>query len=471
MLTAKPLTAAASSVTEVLDAQPAELRQGEPSTSGRADHAAQHPSIARAAATLSAGEVVAIPTETVYGLAANALSAEAVGRVYAAKNRPADNPLIIHISSLEMLASLYPPGWSLPPVYEPLVRDLWPGPLTILVPRSPLVPDAVTCGLPTMAVRMPAHPVALAVIAACGFPLAAPSANSSGRPSPTIARHVFADLGGRIPLIIDGGPCTCGVESTVLDGLRSPPAILRPGGVTREQLLGYPGLGALQVYRRDFVDAALEAAPTTPGMKYRHYSPTAPVLLLDPNPQPPTAASSSNGHQPSLSAGQRHQQAGQHSGTAATAAEVEAPAADLAARLRHGAEALLAELAAAEPPAASDTADGGGARRFALLRTSLDDVASGPQAPSAGSAPGGHANGNGQATDAAPAPALPYEVYEYVLGHVSRPADVAAELFAALRHVDEQGVEAIVVEGVQEGGAGAAVMNRLRKAASRVVHV
>ncbi len=239
----------------------------------------QHPAVQRAVATLQAGDVVAIPTETVYGLAANALSASAVGRIYAAKNRPSDNPLIIHISSLDMLAGLYPAGWELPPIYEQLARELWPGPLTILVPRSPLVPDAVTCGLPTMAVRMPAHPVALALIAACGFPLAAPSANSSGRPSPTLASHVLDDLGGRIPLVLDGGPCTCGVESTVLDGLRSPPAILRPGGVTREQLVRYPGLEAVQTYRRDFVDEQLEAAPTTPGMKYRHYSPNAQVGL------------------------------------------------------------------------------------------------------------------------------------------------------------------------------------------------
>ncbi|GLI64207.1 hypothetical protein VaNZ11_007399, partial [Volvox africanus] len=245
-----------------------------------------HPGITQAATLLAADQVVAIPTETVYGLAANALSAAAVSKVYAAKNRPADNPLIVHVSSLEMLTSLYPPGWVLPSVYEAVVRDLWPGPLTILLPRSSLVPDVVTCGQPTMAVRMPAHPVALALISTCGFPLAAPSANSSGRPSPTLARHVLDDLGGRVSIILDGGPCTCGVESTVLDGLRNPPAILRPGGITREQLAGYPGLAELLLYRRDFVDPQLEAAPSTPGMKYRHYSPSAPVVLLDPGDAP-----------------------------------------------------------------------------------------------------------------------------------------------------------------------------------------
>ncbi|EFJ51646.1 hypothetical protein VOLCADRAFT_56845 [Volvox carteri f. nagariensis] len=362
--------------TEVLSLVPAELSCDTTFPNGQPPC---HPCIARAAEALAAGEVVAIPTETVYGLAANALSACAVGRVYTAKNRPADNPLIVHVSSLDMLASLYPPGWALPSVYEAIVRDLWPGPLTILLPRSHLVPDVVTCGQSTMAVRMPAHPVALALIAACGFPLAAPSANSSGRPSPTLARHVLDDLGGRVPLILDGGACTYGVESTVLDGLRNPPAILRPGGITHEQLAGYPGLEGLQLYRRDFVDPQLEAAPSTPGMKYRHYSPNAPVLLLDPGDAP--AASVSD-------------------------------------------EALAARQ-----------------------QDKLEEARQGDLWPQR----------------------LP--PYEYVLGHVSRPAAVASELYAALRHMDEVGVAVIVVEGVRDTGAGVAVMNRLRKAASRVVAV
>ncbi|KAG2423700.1 hypothetical protein HXX76_015090 [Chlamydomonas incerta] len=484
------------------------------STSGRASGDAATPlvghlAIARAAAMLAAGDVVAIPTETVYGLAANALSAEAVGRVYAAKKRPADNPLIIHVSSLAMLAALYPPGWTLPPIYQPLLRDLWPGPLTVLLPRSPLVPDAVTCGLPTMAVRMPAHPVALALIAACGFPLAAPSANSSGRPSPTLARHVAADLGGGvIPLILDGGACSCGVESTVLDALRSPPAILRPGGVTREDLMGYPGLEALQVYRKDFTDAALEAAPTTPGMKYRHYSPTAPVILLDPSAPAATASAAvatANG------AGRNHSGNG--------SCDVEG----LAARLRQATKALLAEMAhgiheggapapsgSAGPAAApagpasghgpgaaglSPAVDGGasgssvplgppalelasqlaGGGPVGVLRTSLAGEPPGllqqraPATAAAGVGANGQADGaGGGSSRGAPAP---QRVIEYVLGHVLRPADVAAELFAGLRALDEAGCAVIVVEGVADEGAGVAVMNRLRKAASRVVHV
>lgn len=254
--------------TECLKVEANDRDDGQASTSGR-QAAESSSSIGRALSVLRANGVVAVPTETVYGLAANALSADAVTGIFAAKGRPSDNPLIVHVSSLEMLASLYPPGWLLPHVYEAAVAAFWPGPLTILLPRSELVADAVTAGLPTMAVRMPAHPVALRLIEACGFPLAAPSANSSGRPSPTQAAHVVSDLGGRIPLVLDGGPCGCGVESTVLDALRSPPAVLRPGGVMFEQLVHLEGLHDLQVYRRDFVDEQLEQAPTTPGMKYR----------------------------------------------------------------------------------------------------------------------------------------------------------------------------------------------------------
>lgn len=236
--------------------------------------------IQQAVVQLSRGEPVGIPTETVYGLAANALSASAVSKIFAAKHRPQDNPLIVHVSSLAMLRSILPNS-TIPPVYEPVIRQYWPGPLTLILPTNPeLIPASVTCGQPTVAVRFPSHPVARALIDACGFPLAAPSANSSGKPSPTLASHVYDDLKGRIPLILDGGPCDVGLESTVLDGLRQPPAILRPGGVTYEALRQLPGFEGVQVYRKHFVDKALEMAPTTPGMKYRHYSPEATVVLF-----------------------------------------------------------------------------------------------------------------------------------------------------------------------------------------------
>ncbi|RKP35326.1 DHBP synthase RibB-like alpha/beta domain-containing protein [Dimargaris cristalligena] len=246
--------------------------------------------LSRASALLRQDQVVAFPTETVYGLAGNALSASAVRRIFAAKNRPADNPLIVHISSLAMLRTLLPDG-RIPSVYEPLIRKYWPGPLTLLMPTSDLIiPSVITCGQPTVAIRFPAHPIARALIAYSGLPLAAPSANSSGKPSPTLAQHVWTDLRQRIPLIVDGGQCDWGIESTVVDGLRlgqpTPvvPAILRPGGVTLEQIQQVPGFEQCQVYRKNFTDHRLEAAPTTPGMKYRHYSPRAQVILFEARP-------------------------------------------------------------------------------------------------------------------------------------------------------------------------------------------
>jgi len=236
----------------------------------------------KAAQLLKNGEVVAIPTETVYGLAGNALDKNVVPKIFKAKNRPSDNPLIVHISSLKMLKQLLPNG-EIPERYIPVINKYWPGPLTIILPKSSKVPDVVTGGQQTMAVRFPKHPIARALISLCGFPLAAPSANSSGKPSPTLASHVYNDLSGKIPLIIDGGACNLGVESTVLDGIRTPPAILRPGSVTFEKLRVVPGMENVQVYRRDFVDKKLEQVPTTPGMKYRHYSPDAEVILIESN--------------------------------------------------------------------------------------------------------------------------------------------------------------------------------------------
>lgn len=276
-----PLTTMRHFQTQILPVQSAHFQFQDDSLNAKPviSHAQDQQAIDQAVEWLKQGEAVGIPTETVYGLAANALSSDAVSKIFAAKNRPQDNPLIVHVSSLSMLESMLPDR-KIPPVYLPIVERHWPGPLTIIVPAHPdIVPASVTCGQPTVAVRFPAHPVARALIDACGFPLAAPSANASGKPSTTTAQHVYDDLQGRIPAILDGGPCRVGVESTVLDGLRSPAAILRPGGVTYEALADM--LPGLQVYRKDFVDKALEEAPTTPGMKYRHYSPDAPVVLID----------------------------------------------------------------------------------------------------------------------------------------------------------------------------------------------
>lgn len=228
------------------------------------------------------GHVVAFPTETVYGLGGSALCDESVRAIYAAKNRPADNPLIVHVSSHEQIERiLLPQLHKIPAIYEKLIQKFWPGPLTILLPveeGSPVL-KLTTAGQNTVGVRMPLHPVARALIAQSDTPLAAPSANASTRPSPTIASHVYHDLNGRIPYILDGGACDVGVESTVVDGLTSPPMLLRPGGVSAEDIRKYGG-GEWENLVMAKMTADKSEAVRTPGMKYRHYLPTAKVVLF-----------------------------------------------------------------------------------------------------------------------------------------------------------------------------------------------
>lgn len=246
---------------------------------------------------LHSHQPVAFPTETVYGLGAVALNESAVSKVFSTKGRPADNPLIVHISSYSMLRTLLLEDYNIPRSYDVLMKNFWPGPLTLLFPkRENVIPTIVTANQPTVAIRMPSHPVARALIAIVGHPLAAPSANSSGKPSPTRAEHVFKDLNGKLDIIIDGGACGVGLESTVIDGLHEDGNIrvLRPGGVTvedidrvlRKDMNGAHFVPRVLVHRRDYVDTAVENAPTTPGMKYRHYSPTAPVTLLCTKTEP-----------------------------------------------------------------------------------------------------------------------------------------------------------------------------------------
>jgi len=220
------------------------------------------------------GEVVAFPTETVYGLGANALDSNAVKKIFSTKRRPVDNPLIVHVSSEEMLISLTS---HIPQMARTLIERFWPGPLTLLLPKNSNVPAEVTCGQPTIAVRMPSHPIALRLISLSNVPIAAPSANLSGRPSPTSAQHVVHDLTGRCPCIIDGGDCDVGLESTVVDLERR--IILRPGGITLEQLRVF--VPDIQYYEKEKDTEDLESKPPTPGLKYRHYSPKAQVVLLD----------------------------------------------------------------------------------------------------------------------------------------------------------------------------------------------
>jgi len=219
-------------------------------------------------------EIVAIPTETVYGLAANAFIEKAVAKIFVAKGRPADNPLIVHISDASQLDELVE---KVPLKAKKLIKEFWPGPLTIVLKKSKKVPDIVTAGLDSVAVRMPSNKIALEVIKQCGFPLAAPSANSSTLPSPTKAKHVLDDLNGKIPLILDEGQCEVGLESTVISLIGKIPQILRPGKVTLEEIEQV--IGKVNVHNPQNAPA-LKEKPISPGMKYRHYSPRAEVILI-----------------------------------------------------------------------------------------------------------------------------------------------------------------------------------------------
>ncbi|KAI8358823.1 DHBP synthase RibB-like alpha/beta domain-containing protein [Mortierella sp. GBAus27b] len=357
-----------------------------------------------AAKILQGGQVVGMPTETVYGLAANALDSVAAQRIFRAKNRPQDNPLIVHVASLKMLRSILK-DQQIPAVYSDLIKTYWPGPLTLLFPRSSLIPDEITCGQATVAVRFPSHPITRALIWACGLPLAAPSANSSGKPSPTLASHVMDDLHGKIPMVINGGQCSFGIESTVVDGLRVPPAILRPGGVTFEQIREVPGMEQVQVYKKHFTDAAMEQAPTTPGMKYRHYSPEAEVVLVEYIRPPETT---------------------------------QGPGSTTYSLILKEIEKLRLE----------------GKRRFGILRTSFTSPLTDTTV----------CNGSSTTNDSGSSC-----VIEFPLGQGSKPDDVARELFRGLRYLDGMNVDCIFVEGISDQDEGLAVMNRVRKAASRTI--
>lgn len=233
------------------------------------------PAIAAVGAILRGGGLAAIPTETVYGLAANALNDDAVKSIFAAKGRPADNPLIVHISDFSQWPALVR---EIPDSAKRLAEAYWPGPMTIVLPKSGRISETVSGGLDTVAVRMPSHPVARAVINAAGVPLAAPSANRSGKPSPTTAQHVKDDMDGRIDCILDAGPCEVGVESTVVSLCEKRPRLLRPGGVTPEMLRNV--LGELDIDDAVFHRLAEGETAASPGMKYKHYAPAAPVTIL-----------------------------------------------------------------------------------------------------------------------------------------------------------------------------------------------
>ncbi|KAL8954027.1 MAG: hypothetical protein Q9222_000149 [Ikaeria aurantiellina] len=386
---------------------------------------------------------VAFPTETVYGLGADATRELAVTGIYKAKQRPADNPLIVHISSLTQLRSiLRPASWALgntnqdpiPAVYHSLISRFWPGPLTIILPLphpSPLAP-AVTCGLSTFGVRMPSSRLALALIHLADIPLAAPSANASTRPSPTTAQHVLHDLSGRVKVILDGGPCSVGVESTVVDGLTDPPVILRPGGISIEMIRQCPQWENVAVA---YTDGSQFEAPRAPGMKYKHYSPQAKVILV---------------HGPlTLKLLQLYLTVGSRVGLA---------------RTKYWKDDDLTKF-------------GEMVKRTTMLRDSIQYfvLQNSFISPS-------HMQSHEASDEGARAATRPFtageagsdldavHVFSAELGDDA--AGIARTLFSVLRELDRQRVDVILVEAIDdnEGDATAAVMNRLRKAAELQIH-
>ncbi|PGH06817.1 Sua5/YciO/YrdC/YwlC family tRNA threonylcarbamoyl adenosine modification protein [Polytolypa hystricis UAMH7299] len=437
-----------------------------------ASGSAEAKALLEAAETLRTSDVpVAFPTETVYGLGADATRSAAVQGIYKAKQRPSDNPLIVHVSSREQLQRILqpppPPPLStskldhqektsakppptttttlIPLIYEPLISRFWPGPLTIILPNpphSPLAPE-VTSNLPTFGARMPSSPLARLLIQLADRPLAAPSANASTKPSPTTAQHVYADLQGRIDIILDGGPCGVGVESTVVDGLSDPPAILRPGGIGIEEIRACPGWANV---RTGYKDGALQSkeAPRAPGMKYKHYSPRAKVVLFEAGLQ------------------------------------------DLAAlknRVRRDISV---------PSSSSSKA----IRRIGVVRTKTwkkglgFSVKQDPGIIANGYAQSDSTTTNGESanhsaahstiptrlqlllpTSAIDQPQEPpnVEMFDIELG--TDTGSIARGLFSALRGLDEKNVSVIYVEGIldTEGDLAAAIMNRLRKAAEEEI--
>ncbi|MBQ4600424.1 MAG: threonylcarbamoyl-AMP synthase [Oscillospiraceae bacterium] len=237
---------------------------------------ADAPQTAQAAAALiKAGELVAIPTETVYGLGADGLNPEAVAKIFAVKGRPQDNPLILHVADAEALTHLC---HDIPPAAYALADAFWPGPLTMVLPAKDIIPKTTIAGNTTVAVRCPDCAVTRQIIRLAGVPIAAPSANISGKPSTTTAEHVLHDHAGRIPLIVDGGSCRVGLESTIVDLTEERPRLLRPGGITPEQLLEV--LGDLVVDKAVTAQIDQDAVVKAPGMKYKHYAPAAPVIIV-----------------------------------------------------------------------------------------------------------------------------------------------------------------------------------------------
>ena len=379
--------------------------------SGRLSEADEE-GLRQAAAFLQAGGLVAFPTETVYGLGGNALLKEASKRIYAAKGRPSDNPLIVHIAELSEIEPLVS---RLPQKARILAERFWPGPLTMVLPKAECMPYETTGGLDTVAIRMPEHPVTRELIRLSGLPVAAPSANLSGRPSPTTAAHCVCDLDGKIEAIVDGGSCSIGVESTIVDLSEEEPVLLRPGAVTLEMLQeALSGSVSLDPTLERPAESGSGLRPKAPGMKYRHYAPKAPMVIVQPAP--------------------------------------DAKETDTA-----GAEGLETALSRVVPAARS------------LLKEHLEkgervgvicsDETFPYYLPEGQELPAEKRFSDGR-------------IWLASLGARADAGSIARNLFALLREMDDDQVDLIIAEGFDQHALGYAIMNRMKKAAGqRLIYV
>ena len=372
--------------------------------------------ISEAAEILKGGGLVAFPTETVYGLGGNGLDKEAAKKIYAAKGRPSDNPLILHVSSIE---EVYPLVKALPEKAKKLMEAFWPGPLTLVLPKSDLVPKESTGGLETVALRSPENALTLSLIRACGFPIAGPSANLSGRPSPTEAYHVFEDLGGRIEGILEDGAVGIGVESTIVDLSEDCPTLLRPGAITIEDLEEV--LGEKVAIDPTLLGKSMAEGftPKAPGMKYRHYAPKAEMILFKKKEEDETRSGQEEIAELILSYGGME---------LSDCPEKEVKRSVAEAILSYGEKEL-----SVSPE-----------KRIWILCG--EDTAS-------------LYEGDGRFT-------------VQILGRREEPLSMTHNLFRLLRKADEEGTELILGECYSEEGVGFALMNRLKKAAGqRILYV
>ena len=374
--------------------------------------------ISEAAEILKGGGLVAFPTETVYGLGGNGLDKEAAKKIYAAKGRPSDNPLILHVSSIE---EVYPLVKALPEKAKKLMEAFWPGPLTLVLPKSDLVPKESTGGLETVALRSPENALTLDLIRACGFPIAGPSANLSGRPSPTEASHVFEDLGGRIEGILEDGAVGIGVESTIVDLSENCPTLLRPGAITIEDLEEV--LGEKVAIDPTLLGKSMAEGftPKAPGMKYRHYAPKAEMILFKKKEE----------EENDIRAGQE----------------------DIAKSILSYGEKELSDCP--EKEVKRSVAE-------AILSYGEKELSVSPEKRIwilCGEDTASLYEGDGRFT-------------VQILGRREEPLSMTHNLFRLLRQADEEGVELILGECYSEEGVGFALMNRLKKAAGqRILYV